>query len=123
LPASRLFTLSLHDALPILIDMAARGWRSGSTHSHMNYGGNLRNTLAHMARMGRAEDLDVVNVLVANKDSRILDWEHFATGGGAHPASPRDPIVIVGEEYRPPFWGHVFFIGLRDHLISPFTAG
>src|SRR5207245_7649127 len=83
LPASRLFTLSLHDALPILIDMAARGWRSGSTHSHMNYGGNLRNTLAHMARMGRAEDLDVVNVLVANKDSRILDWEHFATGGGA----------------------------------------
>ena len=106
-----------------MIDMAARGWRSGSTHSHMNYGGNLRNTLAHMARMGRAEDLDVVNVLVANKDSRILDWEHFATGGGAHPASPRDPIVIVGEEYRPPFWGHVFFIGLRDHLISPFTAG
>jgi hypothetical protein len=31
--------------------------------------------------------------------------------------------VIVGEEYRPPFWGHVFLIGLRDHLISPFLTG
>jgi len=31
--------------------------------------------------------------------------------------------LIVGEEYRPPFYGHVFFIGLRDHLISPFTTG
>src|SRR5262249_20432954 len=32
-------------------------------------------------------------------------------------------LVIVGEEYRPPFYGHVSFIGLREHLISPFTTG
>jgi hypothetical protein len=31
--------------------------------------------------------------------------------------------LLVGEEYRPPFYGHVFFIGLRDHLISPFLTG
>ena len=31
--------------------------------------------------------------------------------------------VMVGEEYRPPFYGHMFFLGLRDHLISPFTTG
>ena len=29
----------------------------------------------------------------------------------------------MGEEYRPPFYGHISFIGLRDHLISPFTTG
>ncbi|MGH8245786.1 MAG: hypothetical protein ACREUU_05070, partial [Gammaproteobacteria bacterium] len=95
-----------------LIDMRAKGWYSGSTHSHMNYGGNLRNTLEHMLLMGRAEDLDVVNVLVANKDSRVLDWQYFVQGGGEHPISKdaRDLKVIVGEEYRPPFYGHVFFI-------------
>ena len=31
--------------------------------------------------------------------------------------------VIVGEEYRPPFWGTRFLFGMRDHLISPFTTG
>jgi hypothetical protein len=32
-------------------------------------------------------------------------------------------LLVVGQEYRPPFWGHVFMFGLRDHLISPFTTG
>ena len=111
--------------LQSLVDMQAKGWYSGSTHAHMNYGGNLRNTLEHMMLLGRAEDTPVVNVLTANKDNRILDWEHFVKGGGEHPVSRKDPgmVVIVGEEYRPPFWGHVFLIGLRDHLISPFTTG
>ena len=31
--------------------------------------------------------------------------------------------MLVGEEYRPPFYGHMFFLGLREHLISPFTTG
>lgn len=108
-----------------LIDMGAKGWYNGSTHAHMNYAGNLRNTPAHMMLMGRAEDLDVVNILAANKDSRVFDHQYFEQGGGEHSSSISDPrtAVIVGEEYRPPFWGHVFYIGLRDHLISPFTAG
>ena len=108
-----------------MIDMAAKGWYQGSTHAHMNYAGNLRNTLENMMMMARAEDLDVVNVLVANKDNRILDWQHFVKGGGEHPVSKDDPdlVVIVGEEYRPNFWGHTFYIGLDDHLISPFTTG
>jgi hypothetical protein len=46
-------------------------------------------------------------------------------GGGEHPASKGDQSVklLVGQEYRPPFYGHVSFLGLRDHLISPFTTG
>jgi hypothetical protein len=108
-----------------LVDMPAKGWYSGSTHAHMNYGGNLRNTLENMMMMGRAEDMPVVVALAANKDNRVMDWEHFAEGGGEHPVSKDDPnmVVVVGEEYRPPFWGHTFLIGLRDHLISPFTTG
>jgi hypothetical protein len=32
-------------------------------------------------------------------------------------------VLVIGQEYRPPFWGHVFMFGMRDHLISPFTTG
>lgn len=109
--------------LQTVVSMRAKGWYSGSTHAHMNYGGNLRNTPENMLLMGRAENLDVVNALVANKDNRIMDWEYFVPGGGQHPASKPDVAFIVGEEYRPPFWGHIFLIGLRDHLISPFLTG
>ncbi len=106
-------------------DWAAKGWYNGSTHVHMNYAGNLRNTLENLMFMSRAEDQDVVNELVANKDNRILDWMYFEPGGGEHSISRDDPgiIVIVGEEYRPPFYGHVFYLGLAEHLISPFTTG
>ena len=108
-----------------MVDLTARGWISGSTHVHMNYGGNLHNTLENLISMSRAEDQDVINELVANKDNRILDWQFFAPGGGEHPVSKNDPTIalIVGEEYRPPFYGHTSFIGLREHLISPFTTG
>lgn len=100
------------------------GWRNGPTHVHMNYGGNLLNTPENLIRMAHSEGVDVVMDQVANKDTRVLDVDQFA-GGGEHPASLSDPNVKlhVGEEYRPPFWGHVFLLGLRDHLISPFTTG
>ena len=106
-----------------MTDMAARGWYSGSTHVHMNYGGNLRNTLENLMLMSAAEDQDVVNEQVANKDNRILDHQFFVPGGGPHPASTPDRLVVVGQEYRPPFYGHVFLFGMRDHLLSPFTTG
>ena len=91
----------------------------------MNYGGNFRNTLENLMFMSRAEDQDILNELVANKDNRILDWMYFEPGGGAHSISKTDPkmLVLVGEEYRPPFYGHVFYLGLKENLISPFTTG
>ena len=130
-PAQQSFEVQSGTTVPLtltvkpMVDFAARGWINGSTHVHMNYGGNLRNSLQNLMFMSRAEDQEVVNELVANKDNRILDWQYFVPGGGEHPISKRDRenLVIVGEEYRPPFFGHVSFIGLRDHLISPFTTG
>ncbi|MEP6538880.1 MAG: CehA/McbA family metallohydrolase, partial [Bryobacteraceae bacterium] len=61
----------------------------------------------------------------ANKDNRILDWQYFKAGGREHPASnlTAHSLLLFGEENRPPFWGHTFYIGLRDHLISPFVTG
>ena len=43
-----------------LTDMTARGWYSGSTHVHMNYAGNLHNTLENLMIMAAAEDQDIV---------------------------------------------------------------
>ena len=106
-----------------LTDLSAPGWFNGSTHVHMNYAGNLHNTLENLMMMSAAEDQDIVNEQVANKDNRILDYQYFVKGGGPHPLSTPDRVVVVGQEYRPPFYGHVFMFGMRDHLISPFTTG
>ncbi len=104
-------------------DMAAKGWYSGSTHVHMNYAGNLQNTLENLMMMSEAEDQDIVNEQIANKDNRILDHQFFVPGGAAHPLSTPERVLVVGQEYRPPFYGHVFMFGMRDHLISPFVTG
>ncbi|MDH3225071.1 MAG: CehA/McbA family metallohydrolase, partial [Gemmatimonadota bacterium] len=104
-------------------DVSDEGWFSGSTHVHMNYAGNLHNTLANLMMMSEAEDQDIVNEQVANKDNRILDHQYWLPGGGPHPMSQPDRILVVGQEYRPPFYGHVFMFGHRDHLISPYATG
>ena len=106
-----------------MTDMGAKGWYSDSTHVHANYGGNLHNTLENLMMMSRSEDQDLVLEQVANKDNRILDYQFFVPGGGQHPISEKDQIVVVGQEYRPPFYGHVFMFGMREHLISPFVTG
>ena len=103
--------------------MSARGWYNGSTHVHMNYGGNLHNTLQNLMMMSAAEGQDIVLEQIANKDNRILDHQFFVKGGGPHPLSRDGMMLVVGQEYRPPFWGHVFMFGMREHLISPFTTG
>jgi TolB protein len=107
------------------VDMPAKGWLNGSTHVHMNYGGNLRNTPERLLLTAHCEGMHIVSSLVANKDNRILDWQYFKKGGHEHPASnlPAKSMLLFGEENRPPFWGHTFYIGLNDHLISPFLTG
>ena len=106
-----------------MTDMGAKGWYSGSTHMHMNYGGNLHNTLENLLTMSAAEDQDIANELVANKDNRVLDYQYFVPGGQAHPVSWPDRLMLVSQEYRPPFYGHVFLLGLKDHLLSPWSTG
>ena len=73
--------------------------------------------------MSDAEDQDVVAEQIANKDNRILDHQFWIPGGGPHPLSEPDRLLVVGQEYRPPFYGHVFMFGHRDHLISPYAMG
>ena len=104
-----------------MTDMRERGWYSGSTHVHMNYAGDLHNTLENLMHMSEAEDQSVVNELVANKDNRVLDHQFFT--GTPDALSTPEHVLHVGEEYRPAFHGHVYFIGLSDVLLSPFASG
>ncbi len=110
-------------SLQRVVNMAAKGWYGGSTHVHMNYGGNLHNTIENMLMMSAAEGQDMVTLQPANKDNRVLDQQFFVPGGGPHPLSRPDRLVVVGQEYRPPFYGHTSMFGMKDHLISPFTTG
>lgn len=116
-------TVAVTVRLKKITELADLGWYGGSTHVHMNYAGNLHNTLENLMMMSEAEDQDIVNEQVANKDNRILDYQHFVPGGGPHPLSQPNRVLVVGQEYRPPFYGHVFMFGMRDHLMSPFTTG
>ena len=105
-----------------LTSMKARGWYSGSDHVHMNYGGNFHNTPENMLFMASAEDLDVVGDKIANKDNRIFDHQYFS-GAYDETRSTPERLISFGEEFRPPWYGHVNFINLTKHLISPFTTG
>ncbi len=116
-------TAALTVRLGRILDLKAKGWYSGSNHVHMNYGGNLHNTPENLFFMSAAEDADVIGHQVANKDNRILDYESFVPGRAAHPLSTRERIMHTGQEYRPPFYGHIALFNLRDHLVSPFTTG
>ncbi|MBI1357849.1 MAG: hypothetical protein GC160_26225 [Acidobacteria bacterium] len=101
--------------------MNAAGWYSGSDHVHMNYGGNLHNTPKNLMMMARGEDLDVVGQKVANKDNRIFDPDQYT--GKPHPLSSPEALLFFDQEYRPPFYGHLNFINLTQHLLSPFLTG
>jgi TolB protein len=106
-----------------MIDFAASGWRSGSNHVHMNYAGNLHNTPENMLLMAKAEGMNMTSLQIANKDNRILDYQHYTPGQAQHPASGGDYLMHVGQEYRPPFYGHISLFNLKSHLISPFVTG
>ena len=116
-------TVDVRVPLRRMVNLKAKGWFSGSNHVHMNYAGNLHNTPENIFLMNAAEDADVIGLQIANKDNRVLDYQHFVPGQAHHPLSTQDRIMHVGQEYRPPFYGHISLFNLQKHLISPFLTG
>ena len=104
-----------------MASMNAMGWWSGSDHVHMNYGGNLNNTPEYMLFEAKAEDLDHIGWKIANKDNRVFDTQYYK-GEPLHSLSDDQNLISFGEEYRPAWYGHINFINLTRHLISPFTT-
>ena len=100
-------TTTVTVTLKRMVNLKAKGWYSGSNHVHMNYAGNLHNTIPNMFMMNAAEDADMISLQIANKDNRVLDYQNYVPGQAQHPLSTKDRVMHVGQEYRPPFYGHI----------------
>ncbi len=89
-------------------------WVSADLHVHMNYGGHYRNTPEHLAWQAQAEDLDLVENLIVNKEERIPDIAWFGK-----PGIDTRPRIAHAQEFHTSFWGHLGLLNLRDHYIAP----
>jgi Tol biopolymer transport system component len=96
-------------------------WVSSDVHVHMDYGGEYRNTPAHLVTQAQAENLGLVNALIVNKEQRFPDIAY--NGRQTDPASQPDAMVVHGQEYHTSYWGHLGLLDIRDSIILPGYAG
>jgi hypothetical protein len=107
---------TLRVGLRPLDDLGRRGWRSADLHVHMNYGGTYRATPRTLLRMARAEDLDLVENLIVNKEGRSPDIEYHV---GRDSVSDAGTLIVHDQEFHTSVWGHVGLLGLREHVLLP----
>jgi len=106
---------------PIPVPHDPRGlWMSGDAHQQMNYAGTYRNTPIHMLQQAAAEDLELVEDLVVNKEQRIPDISYFRTD--SDPESTASNILRYGQEFHTSYWGHLALLGLTKNFILPTYA-
>jgi Tol biopolymer transport system component len=99
----------------------AAHWASADVHVHMNYGGEYRNTPAHLVMQARAENLNIVNSLLVNKEQRFPDIAY--NGLQEDSASQADALVVHGQEYHTSYWGHLGLLDISGGVILPGYAG
>lgn len=104
------------------VDQRARGWYSGESHIHANYGyGVWYNSPRTMLLQSAGEDLCVNNFMVANSDGNgVFDREYFL--GRPDPASDGRTILYWNEEFRATLWGHMTLLNLK-HIVEPIYTG
>jgi TolB protein len=95
-------------------------WVSADVHVHMNYGGVYRNTPAHLVVQAQAENLQLVNALIVNKEQRFPDIAY--NGRHVDAASQADALVVHGQEFHTSYWGHLGILD-TDSVILPGYAG
>ena len=99
----------------------AAHWVSADVHVHMNYGGEYRNTPAHLATQAQAENLTLVNSLIVNKEQRFPDIAY--SGMQKDPASQPDALIVHGQEYHTSYWGHLGLLDISGGVILPGYVG
>jgi hypothetical protein len=101
--------------------MAADGWYSGDVHVHLHYGGDTLLSPAGASLAQRGEDVNFMNMMVANQGS---GWVHDADlfTGAPHELSDETHILRWGEEYRNDFYGHMCMYGINE-LVPPIYSG
>jgi TolB protein len=99
----------------------ASHWVSADVHVHMNYGGEYRNTPAHLVMQAQAEDLSIVNSFLVNKEQRFPDIAY--NGKQQDLASKPNALVVHGQEYHTSYWGHLGLLDISGGVILPGYAG
>ena len=99
-----------------------RGWWSGESHIHANYGyGHWYNSPTTMWNQCSGEDLVVCNFMVANSASDgVFDRQYFR--GRPDPLSTDTTILYWNEEFRSTLWGHMTLLNLKQ-LVEPVFTG
>jgi hypothetical protein len=69
----------------------------------------------------QAEDLDIVQDLIVNKEQRIPDIAY--SGQGVDPVSTAQNLIVHGQEFHTSYWGHLGLLALREHVLLPGYAG
>jgi Tol biopolymer transport system component len=95
-------------------------WVSADVHVHMNYGGVYRNTPAHLVLQAEAENLNLVESLIVNKEQRFPDIAFNGLHEDA--ASQPDAVIVHGQEFHTSYWGHLGLLNI-DGVILPGYAG
>jgi TolB protein len=96
-------------------------WVSADVHVHMDYGGEYRNTPAHLVAQAQAENLSIVNSLLVNKEQRFPDIAY--NGMQRDSASKPDALVVHGQEYHTSYWGHLGLLDISGGVILPGYVG
>jgi hypothetical protein len=99
----------------------AAQWVSADVHVHMNYGGEYRNTAAHLVMQAEAENLSIVNSFLVNKEQRFPDIAY--NGKQRDPASKPNALVVHGQEFHTSYWGHLGLLDIAGGVILPGYAG
>ncbi len=92
-------------------------WVSGDLHIHMNYAGTYRNTPKNLIAQAEAEDLNVVNSLIVNKEQRVPDISYFT--GKLDAASTQTTLLWHGQEFHTSSQGHLALLHLQKNILLP----
>jgi len=68
-----------------------------------------------------AENLDLVNALIVNKEQRFPDLAY--EGLRSDPSSLADALVVHGQEFHTSYWGHLGLLDLPGGIVLPGYAG
>jgi TolB protein len=94
-------------------------WVSGDLHVHMNYGGTYVNFPQNLRDQAEAEELQIVNNLIVNKEQRFPD----ITYRGREVDGDQDVLLVQGQEFHTSYWGHRGLLNMQKHLLLPGYAG
>jgi TolB protein len=106
-------------------DLSARGWHAGSTGAHVQAGGFEREGLESLVAQARAEGVTILSSPVPDRPHDLTERDFWTPKAPAHDVSSDGVQLVLGQEHRPPFFGHIMSFGAAGMLASlaPVTIG